>query len=88
MPTGRRMPASEGFSINTRISDTTGGVFDEALPSPTTDSAGTGEMTIQFADCESRLVSDAFPSLGTSGDIPITRPTLDNVARCQGLAGQ
>jgi N-acetylneuraminic acid mutarotase len=76
-----------GDTATLTIFNTAGGLFDAPEPPAITDPEGTGEMTIQFADCENGLVSYEFPSLGISGQIPIERITLDNVARCQLGAG-
>ena len=64
---------------------TTGGVFDSAQPPITTDQEGDGTLTIEFSDCENGLVNYEITSLGISGNIPIQRTTLDNVALCEAL---
>ena len=65
---------------------TEGGVFDAAEPIPSTDPAGDGTLTLEFADCTEGLVNYEITSLGISGEIPIQRITLDNVALCEALA--
>jgi hypothetical protein len=77
-----------GDIANLTIFVTEGGVFDAAEPAATTDPAGDGTMTIEFADCENGLVSYQIASLGISGEIPIQRITNDNVALCETLSGQ
>jgi hypothetical protein len=72
-----------GDTANLTIFVTEGGVFDAAVPAATTDPAGDGTMTIEFADCENGLVSYEIASLGISGEIPIQRIVQDNVAQCQ-----
>jgi hypothetical protein len=61
-------------------------VFDAAEPPAVTDPAGDGTMTIEFADCNAALVSYEITSISRSGEIPIERIALDNVARCEALA--
>jgi hypothetical protein len=77
-----------GDTVNLTIFVTEGGVFDAATPAATTDPAGDGTMTIEFADCENGLVSYEIASLGISGDIPIQRIVPDNVALCELLGTQ
>mgnify|MGYP003396979078 FL=1 len=72
-----------GDTANLTIFVTEGGVFDAAVPAATTDPAGDGTMTIEFADCENGLASYEIASLGISGEIPIQRIVQDNVAQCQ-----
>jgi formylglycine-generating enzyme required for sulfatase activity len=77
-----------GDTANLTIFITEGGVFDAAEPAATTDPAGDGTMTIEFADCANGLVSYEIASLGISGEIPIERIALDNVSLCETLSGQ
>jgi len=76
----------DGDSAILTIFVTEGGVFDAAEPPATTDLAGDGTMTIEFADCENGLVNYEITSLGISGKIPIQRIALDNVPLCEALA--
>ena len=76
----------DGDTANLTIYVTEGGVFDAVQPAPSTDPAGDGTMTIQFADCTQGLVSYEITSLGISGEIPIERITPDNIALCEALA--
>jgi cyclophilin family peptidyl-prolyl cis-trans isomerase len=78
----------DGDTATLTIYLTEGGVFDSAQPAATTDLAGYGTMTIEFADCTEGLVTYEITSLGISGEIPIQRITPDNVALCEELAGQ
>ncbi len=77
-----------GDTANLTIFVTEGGVFDAAEPAATTDPAGDGTMTIEFADCANGLVSYEIASLGISGEIPIERIVPDNVVLCETLSGQ
>jgi len=77
-----------GQTANLTISVTRGGVFDAAEPEATTDPSGIGTLTIEFADCANGLVSYEIASLDMSGEIPIQRVALDNVALCETLNGQ
>ena len=76
----------EGNTANLTISVTKGGVFDSAVPTPSTDPDGDGILTIEFADCEDALVNYTINSLGISGKIPIQRVVPDNVALCETLS--
>ena len=60
--------------------------FEASQPAATTDLAGNGRMTIEFADCTEGLVHYKITSTGISGEIPIQRITPDNVALCETLA--
>jgi sugar lactone lactonase YvrE len=87
---GHRWLTAQGFydgdSATLTIFVTEGGVFDSAQPVPTTDLAGDGTMTLEFADCTEGLVKYEITSLGISGIIPIERIALDNVALCEALS--
>ncbi len=78
----------EGDTANLTIFVTEGGVFDAAEPEATTDPAGDGTMTIEFADCANGLVNYEITSLGISGEIPIQRIAPDNIALCETLGGE
>ena len=65
-----------------------GGVFDSVSPEATTDPAGDGTLTIEFADCSNALVTYDITSAGLSGEIPIERIADDNVALCESLSTQ
>jgi len=76
----------DGDTANLTIFVTEGGVFDSVVPAASTDLAGDGTMTIEFADCTEGLVNYEITSLGISGEIPIQRIAPDNVALCETLA--
>jgi len=78
----------DGDTATLTIFVTEGGVFDSPQPPATTDQAGDGTMTIEFADCTEGLVTYDITSLGISGAIPIERITPDNVALCESLGSQ
>jgi hypothetical protein len=78
----------EGDTANLTIFLTAGGVFDAATPPAVTDLDGYGTMKLEFAGCNAGLVTYSIPSLGLSGEIPIERIVLDNVALCETLNGQ
>jgi hypothetical protein len=78
----------EGDAASLTIFVTEGGVFDAAEPEATTDPAGDGTMTIEFADCVNGLVNYEITSLGISGEIPIQRIAPDNIALCETLGVQ
>jgi len=78
----------DGDTANLTIFVTAGGVFDAAEPKAVTDLEGDGTMTIEFAGCNEGLVNYSITSLGISGQIPIERIVLDNVALCEILTAQ
>jgi hypothetical protein len=75
----------DGDTANLTIFVTEGGVFDAAEPAASTDPAGDGTMTVEFADCTEGLVSYEITSLDISGEIPIQRISPDNVPLCESL---
>jgi hypothetical protein len=74
-----------GDTARLKIFVTEGGVFDSAEPVASTDPAGDGAMTLEFAGCTEGLVKYEITSLGISGEIPIERISADNVALCNTL---
>jgi hypothetical protein len=76
----------DGNTANLTVFVTRGGVFDAAEPAASTDMAGDGTLTVEFADCSEGLVKYEITSLGISGEIPIQRITPDNVPLCEALA--
>ena len=76
----------DGNTANLTIFVTEGGVFDAAEPAASTDLAGDGTMTLEFADCSEGLVNYEITSLGISGEIPIQRIVPDKIALCEALA--
>ena len=76
----------DGDTANLTIFVTEGGVFDAAQPIPSSDPAGDGTITLQFADCTEGLASYEITSLDISGDIPIQRIVSDNIPLCEALA--
>jgi len=77
-----------GDTANLTISLTEGGVFDAADPPAVIDPEPYGTMTFEFAGCNEGLVTYSVPSLNLTGEIPIQRVVLDNVALCETLNGQ
>ncbi len=75
----------EGNTANLTLFVTKGGVFNAAEPAASTDPAGDGTVTLEFADCANAMVSYEITSLGLSGQIPIQRLALDNIAECEAL---
>jgi len=80
--------AYNGNTANLTIYVTSGGVFDDIEPAPTTDAAGDGSITLEFADCREGLLSYEITSLGLSGEIPIERVAGDNATLCEEIAAQ
>ena len=64
---------------------TEGGVFDMAEPPAITGGAPIGTVTIVWSDCENGLLTYDIDPPGVSGEIPIKRIVLDNVALCEVL---
>lgn len=75
--------AYAGDTATLKLFQTLGGVFDGADPAPSTDPAGIGTLTLQFADCRSALATYEIPTLGLSGQIPLQRIVEDRVAQCE-----
>ena len=75
----------DGDTAQLTIFVTEGGVFDSVEPEATTDPAGDGFMTLEFADCSEGLISYEIASLGISGNLPIQRIADDNVGLCEQL---
>jgi plastocyanin len=75
----------DGDTATLTIFMTKDGVFDATEPAASTDLAGDGTLTLEFADCTEGLVNYEITSLGISGEIPIERITPDNVALCETL---
>jgi hypothetical protein len=75
----------DGDTATLTIFVTEGGVFDSAEPATSTDPAGDGTMTLEFADCTEGLVNYEITSLGISGEFPIERIVSDNVPLCESL---
>ena len=78
----------EGSTANLTLFVTKGGVLNAAEPAATTDQAGDGTATLEFADCANGMLTYEITSLGLSGEIPIQRLALDNIARCEALIGE
>jgi hypothetical protein len=60
-----------------------GGVFDDSPPEP--ELRRDGSIVVEFSDCNNGLVTFNIPSISVSGEVPIERLTLDNVALCEEL---
>jgi hypothetical protein len=75
----------QGDKAELTIYRSSGGVFNAITPTPVTDAAGEGTMTIEFADCNTALLSYELTSLGLTGEVPIQRIVKDNVPLCETL---
>jgi hypothetical protein len=75
----------EGSKAELTIYLTQGGVFDSAEPPAATDQDGYGTIAVEFMSCREGRITYDIPSLELSGDIPIQRIVLDNVALCESL---
>jgi streptogramin lyase len=75
--------AFAGDTATLTLFETVGGVFDGVAPKPSTDQAGVGTLTLQFADCRSGLAEYEIPSLNLSGQIPLQRIVEDRVTQCE-----
>jgi len=76
----------EGNTANLTVFVTEGGVFDSATPAASTDPAGDGTITLEFADCTEAMVTYEIASLGISGEIPVQRVVEGNMDLCEALA--
>jgi len=85
---GHRWITAQGpYSGDTAMLDvyiTSGGVFDSAQP-PAGPAVKDGTMKVRFSGCNEGLISYDIPSVERSGDVPIERIVLDNVALCEAL---
>jgi hypothetical protein len=87
-PGHRWLTAQGGYAGDTATLDvflTSGGVFDAAEPSAATDLDPIGTITIVWTGCNAGTLTYSLPGLGLSGEIPIERIVLDNVALCESL---
>ncbi len=86
-PGHRWLTAFGPYSGDTATLDielTSGGVFDS--PNPVTSQQADGTLEIEFADCESALLTYDIISTGDQGTIPLSRIALDNVPLCESRA--
>jgi hypothetical protein len=74
-----------GDQADLTLNITSGGIFNDGSPSPSTSAAGT--ISLKFDGCNSGTVSFDIDALGASGTIPIQRIVSDNVSLCQELDG-
>jgi len=72
----------EGDTALLEVFLSSGMVFDSAEPPVTTEQLESATIEIVWSDCENGLVKYNIPTLGLSGEIPIQRIVLDNVAAC------
>ena len=73
----------DGDTASLDVYLSTGGVLDSAEPPVVTDQTPIGTITIVWTGCNSGTLTYDFPSLQLSGNIPIERIVLDNVAACE-----
>jgi plastocyanin len=84
-PGHRWLTAQGPYSGDTamlNVYETAGGVFDAPTPQPDP-ALLVGTINITWTGCNSGVLSYDLPSLSLSGDIPIERIVLDNVAACE-----
>ncbi len=73
----------DGDTATLDVFVSSGGIFNSGtLPISTVKD---GTMTIRFTDCKNGIVSYNIASLNLSGEVPIERSVLDNVALCEAL---
>ena len=83
---GQQFDERPGDTAMLDILVSSGGVFDSAEPvvgPPVKD----GTMQVQFTDCNAGVITYNIPSVNRSGEVPIERIVLDNVALCESLTG-
>jgi len=73
----------EGDTALLEVFLSSGMVLDSAVPPVTTDQLEGATIEIVWTGCNEGLVKYNIPSLGLSGEIPIERIVLDNVAACE-----
>jgi endonuclease I len=89
-PGHRWLTAQGPYTGDTAMLDvyvSSGGVFDSAIPAvgpPVKD----GTMKIKFSSCKAGAITYNIPSVNLSGEVPIERIILDNVALCESLGQQ
>ena len=72
----------QGDTADLDVNLSSGGVFDAANP-PVGPPENVGNIQVHFTSCVNGVVAYDIPSLGLSGEVPIQRIVLDNVARCE-----
>jgi hypothetical protein len=85
-PGHRWMTALGPFDGNTaelKIYWNSGMIFDSA--NPPTEQTQDGEMTVEFSDCATGIVTYDLGSSGASGEVPIQRLANDAVPMCESL---
>jgi hypothetical protein len=83
-PGHRWLTAQGNFEGNVAMLDvalTSGGIFNSALPEPQTQVDG--RLRIEFAGCNSAVVTYELFSSGLVGEFPIERVALGNVPYCE-----
>ncbi len=73
----------DGNEVELTLILTTGGIFDD--PTPVVSSAY-GTMILTFSDCLNAQMKYEIPALNLAGEVPLTRPTAENVALCETLS--
>ena len=84
-PGHRWLTAQGGFSGDTAMLDvylSSGGVLDSPSPAPEP-AMLVGTMKIVWSNCNEGVLSYELPALNLSGEIPIQRIVLDNIAACE-----
>jgi len=74
----------DGDTATMNVFQTIGGVFDSAEPAPDAP-VKIGTMTIKWSGCNAAVLTYDITAPALSGEIPIERIVLDNVALCQAL---
>jgi hypothetical protein len=89
-PGHRWLTAQGPYAGNTAFLDvyeTTGGVFDSALPAPEV-SDPIGTIVIVWEDCQHATLDYDLPAHGLMGRIDLVRIAADNVALCEALIAE
>lgn len=88
-PGHRWLTAQGPYAGDTAMLDvflTEGGVFDAADPAPA-DAVQVGTISITWSGCNAGTMTYDLPGVNRSGNIPIERIVLDNVAACEASQG-
>ena len=77
----------EGDTALLDVFQSSGMIFDSAVPPVVTEQLEGASIEIVWTDCKEALLTYNIPTLDLSGEIPIERIVFDHVAACQAAQG-